>query len=653
MLLAVGWWLASLREQAGLAREHEASRRQTAERVAAAVREGLEELRRREDARPFYLYNHFYSPPEVLALGDAVAVSPLAADPDDPRILGHFQVDPGGRVRTPYPVDDDHPGSPRADQILAVATTPAFAPLRAQSFGEPAPDTRLAQADLRPRDQDAPLTTNIGQLSNRAYQDLAAQTNDPEPQQAPQQQQAARPRKQVPITSRNQVSWEAIQSQQMRNVPLAQANDAAPLFEQSAAQQLLDPIPAQQTSDNLSNRPGRKAQARAPTQARQQPQAPQQAAPSQPSAPLPASIAAGMPQGTEVDYTPMAYLSLGDALVLQRVVSHAETGSVQGVLLDRAYLVDTWLPAVAARHAPAGELPRVVVDADACADPQAVSEHLPGVWLCFAAPAAPPDHLAFQAGALLGLIVIVGVGVVVVARAARRADELSAQKTAFVSAVSHELRTPLTTLRMHAELLQEGLVAPGSLATIHDDLVRESVRLSRLVENVLAVSQLEEGRRVLDLRPGDLAALIREVALGQARHIASKGFTVELDLPDELRCRFDAQAIEQIVVNLLDNALKYAAESDDRRLRVALLAQPGRAVLHVQDRGPGIPVSDRERVFQRFVRVQRASTAHTPGTGLGLSLVRDLARAHGGDAHARARPGGGADIEVWLPRELS
>jgi signal transduction histidine kinase len=139
-------------------------------------------------------------------------------------------------------------------------------------------------------------------------------------------------------------------------------------------------------------------------------------------------------------------------------------------------------------------------------------------------PRARPGHLAFQAGALLGLIVVVGVGVVVVARAARRADELSAQKTAFVSAVSHELRTPLTTLRMHAELLQEGLVAPASLATIHDDLVRESVRLSRLVENVLAVSQLEEGRRVLELRPGDLAAQVREVVDGQARHVASKGF---------------------------------------------------------------------------------------------------------------------------------
>lgn len=632
VLLAGGWWFASLREHAGLAREHDAERRQAAERVAAAVREGLEELRRREDARPFYLYNHFYSPPEVLAVGDAVAVSPLAADPDDPRIVGHFQVDPGGRVRTPYPADDGDPDTPRGDRIVAVASTPPFAPLRAQSFGAPVPDTRLALAE------PGPLTTNIGQLSNMAYQELAAQNDAP----PPQQQQAARARKQVPVTSRNQVSWEAIQSQQARNVPLAQANDAAPLFEQSAAQLLGN------ADLDLSEKPGPKGQAPRPLQRAAAPPIHQPAA-----RPEPPPTPTGLAQGTEVDYTPMAYANLGDALVLQRVVSHAETGSVQGVLLDRGYLVDTWLPAVAARHAPQGAAPRIVVDPAACADPWPLSEQLPGVWLCSAAPAPPQDHLAFQAGALLGLIVVVGVGVVVVARAARRADELSAQKTAFVSAVSHELRTPLTTLRMHAELLQEGLVAPASLATIHDDLVRESVRLSRLVENVLAVSQLEEGRRVLELQPGDLAAQVRDVVDGQARHIASKGFApVELDLPDELRCRFDAQAIEQIVVNLLDNALKYAADSDDRRLRVTLEGLPGRALLRVQDRGPGIPAAERERVFQRFVRVQRPSTAHTPGTGLGLSLVRDLARAHGGDAHASARPGGGASIEVWLPREV-
>ncbi len=617
VLLAVGWLLASLREQAGLAREHDAERRQAADRIAAAVREGLEELRRREDARPFYLYNHFYSPPEVLAAGDAVAVSPLAADPDDPRVLGHFQVDPGERVRTPYPVDDADPGPPRHRMLVETVGAPAFAPLRALSFGTPTP-----APDLRLADAGAPLTTNLGELSNQVYRELSDPTGAT-PRKTP--------RKQVPVTSRNQVSWEAIQTQQARNVPLDQANDAAPVFQQIAAQQVQgdgEPPKQRATPPKPSPVPGDMSDRTAPR-------------------PKPT-----LPQEAEVDYTPMAYLGLGDHLVLQRVVSHAETGSVQGVLLDRTHMIDTWLPAVAARHAPAGAAPQVVDDLDACAAPHALADPLAGVWLCFAEPAPPPDYLAFQAGALLGLIGVVGIGMVIVARAARRADELSAQKTAFVSAVSHELRTPLTTLRMHAELLQEGLVAPGSLATIHDDLVRESVRLGRLVENVLAVSQLEEGRRVLDLRPGDLGEHLRDVIAGQARHVASKGFApVELLAPDDpVLVRFDAQAIEQIVVNLLDNALKYAADASDRTMQVTLERLPGRALLRVQDRGPGIPEADRERVFQRFVRVQRASTAHTPGTGLGLSLVRDLARAHGGDAQALARPGGGADLQVWIPR---
>lgn len=608
VLLAVGWLLASLREHDALVREHAAARRQAADRIAAAVREGLEELRRREDARPFYLYNHFYSPPEVLAVGDAVAVSPLAADPDDPRVVGYFQVDPGDRVRTPYPADEHDPGPERARRIAAVVASAPLAPLRALSFGSKAATVLLAMAE-KPAPPQAPLITNYGSLGNQVYNDLAqAQAGDEDANLRVQ-------KRQIPITSRKQVSWDAIQSAQNRHVPEAQAADAAPVFQQIAANNA-------------------------------EPQ-PQQLPPQQPAA---SESAATTATAAEVDYTPMAYLSLGDQLVLQRVVSQQGTGSVQGVLLDRDYLVGTWLPAVLERHAADGA--HVVTDAARCPDPHPLSEPLADVALCFPASAAPPFDLAFQAGSLLGLILVVGIGVVAVARAARRADELSAQKTAFVSAVSHELRTPLTTLRMHAEMLQEGLVAPASVPTFHDDLVRESVRLSRLVENVLAVSQLEEGRRVLELRTGDLATELQNIVDGQARHVASKGFPpVELTLPDDpVPVRFDRQAIDQIVVNLLDNALKYAADGPDRSLAVTLELAPDRAVIHVLDRGPGIPEPERERVWGRFVRVHRESTAHTPGTGLGLSLVRDLARAHGGGARVTARPGGGADFEVWIPR---
>lgn len=599
ILLALGWLFAGIRERDALAAQQQARLVQSAELLRAAVREGLEELRRREDARPFEHYGRFYRPPEVLALGEAVALSPLAGPADDPRIAAHFQVDPGDLVRTPYALEPG--GSPRARDVEALVRAPAFAPLRALSFGPAGTGPQLAV--------NTPLTTSLGDLGNALYRDISdAQRGDPG---AAERAQNLR----VPQTNRKAVSWRAIQSQQAISAPPQQQKRAEPIFE--AVQQ----------------------QAYAPP-------------PTYPEEPAPSDIP--KTPGEDLDYTPMAWLRLGDAIVLQRVVSHAGAGSVQGVLLDRGHLVGTWLPGVLARHALPDLAPTLVAGSTAaCALARPVhDEVLPDLSLCFLAPPpAPGGSLALQLGALLGLIAVVGAAAAAIARAGRRADELSAQKTAFVSAVSHELRTPLTTLRMHAEMLQEGLVAPERLRVFYDDLAHESVRLSRLVENVLAVSQLEEGRRVLQLRPADLAEQIREIVDGQARHVERRGFPpVELDLPDDpVPVRCDAQAVEQIVVNLLDNALKYAADARASGLRVAVEVAGDQAILHVQDRGPGIPEADRDRVFDRFYRVQRERDAHTPGTGLGLALVRELARGHGGDARAAARPGGGSDLQVTFP----
>jgi signal transduction histidine kinase len=605
LALALGWLLSGLRERDMLARQEETHLVQAADLVRAAVREGLEELRRREDARPFEHYGRFYRPPEVLALGEAVALSPLAGASDDPRVAGHFQIDPGDVVRTPYALEPG--GSPRARELEAVVRAAAFAPLRALSFG-PADQAPLVAM----RGESAPLVTSLNELGNAAYRDIAeAQRGDPGAAERAQKNR-------LPQTGRNFVSWEKIQSQQAASAPQAQQKRAEPVFEAVQQQAVAydqgpqPPPPAEQADlQDIVQTPGEK-----------------------------------------LDYTPMAYLRLGDAIVLQRVVSHAGAGSVQGVLLDRAYLESTWLPAVVARHALPDRVPELVADPTTCALARPVhDEVLPGLHLCFRAAPPAPNDLLLQLGALLGLAAVVAAAIVAIARAARRADELSAQKTAFVSAVSHELRTPLTTLRMHAEMLQEGLVAPDRLPIFYDDLARESVRLSRLVENVLAVSQLEEGRRVLQLGLGDLAAQIRDIVESQARHVERRGFPpVELDLPDDpVPVRFDAQAVEQIVVNLLDNALKYAHDARAAGLRVSLTIVGERAVLHVEDRGPGIPEADRERVFDRFYRVQRERDAHTPGTGLGLALVRELARGHGGEARAAARPGGGSDLQVEFP----
>jgi len=175
--------------------------------------------------------------------------------------------------------------------------------------------------------------------------------------------------------------------------------------------------------------------------------------------------------------------------------------------------------------------------------------------------------------------------------------------------------------------------------------VRESVRLARLVDNVLSLSKLEEGRRRLECTEGDLRSQVREIVEGQRSLVEERGFT--LAGPGEgasMPVQTDRQALEQIVVNLIENAVKYGAGSE-KSIEVQVESP---ATIRVLDRGPGIPRSERKRVFKRFHRVERPEHAHAPGTGIGLALVAELAEAHGGTASVHPRLEGGLEVRITL-----
>ncbi len=600
VLLGVGWLWASVRERDSLEREQRAALLRAADVVRGVVDESLEELRAREDARPFYLYNHFYSPPDVLAVSDPVAVSPLARDPEDPRVVGYFQVEPGGTVRTPYSPAPGDVVTERERRVVSAARSEALAAVRAPAGDEAGPSALLAaHGDEGP--PSGPLTVSLNPWGNRVAEDIQlAQSGSVEANLRVQQRGRS-----APITNRNTVEWQDVRQQ----APAPQAPAGPPARAAGDVGRVPAVPPAQQSME-------------------------------------------------EVDYTAMAWHVTGDTIVLHRVVSHQGTAVVQGVVLDRAHVFETWVPAVAARQALTTEAPAVVAAGDerACAARRPASRIVTGIDLCFppeplaAATASLDRDLRVQAALLAGLLAAVLLGAFAVHRASVRAEELSRQKSAFVSAVSHELRTPLTTLRMHAEMLQDGLVSDERRDRVYEELVGESARLARLVDNVLELSRLEEGRRPLNLRDGALGVYVQDVAEGQRRFLSAKGFELRVTAPPyPVPVRYDAQAVEQILVNLLDNAAKYAAGSEPPLVEVEVRTEEDRAVLSVLDRGPGIPESERERVFERFHRVERPETEHTPGTGIGLALVRDLARAMGGDVEVRAREGGGAEVRVWLP----
>ncbi len=223
------------------------------------------------------------------------------------------------------------------------------------------------------------------------------------------------------------------------------------------------------------------------------------------------------------------------------------------------------------------------------------------------------------------------------------------RKTSFVSSVSHELKTPLTSIRMYAELLGERRVRDEEKQKRYlGIIITESQRLTRLINNVLDFSRIEQNRKVYNIAPVDVARTVRDVLDRLAVRIQEAGMYVRLELPEDgLRLHTDRDVVEQILINLVDNAMKYA--SAGRELRVELQPLPcGGARLRVLDRGPGIPPSAQEKVFEKFYRTDHALAGGKAGCGLGLTISRRMLRELGGDLTCGPRAGGGACFTAEL-----
>jgi signal transduction histidine kinase len=265
----------------------------------------------------------------------------------------------------------------------------------------------------------------------------------------------------------------------------------------------------------------------------------------------------------------------------------------------------------------------------------------------------PAGALAAQLGAaeetllytLLAVAVVVALGLLFAWRALRAETRLAARKAEFVSAVSHELRTPLTSIRMYADMLKEGWVKDRDAAREYFGLIAaESERLARLVNNVLDFSRIEKGKKGFEMRLGDPAPVIRDVAEVLQPYLKEKGFELELDVADDLpECSFDKDALTQILVNLIDNAVKYG----EREVKLEAEARNGEVVVKVLDRGPGVADDERERIFEAFTRGRAAGSGG--GSGLGLALVQHYADAHEGRVAVSKRDGGGAVFALHLP----
>lgn len=227
----------------------------------------------------------------------------------------------------------------------------------------------------------------------------------------------------------------------------------------------------------------------------------------------------------------------------------------------------------------------------------------------------------------------------------------ASRKTSFVSNVSHELKTPLTTIRMYAELLGEGEIRDTSKQQRYlQTIIKESQRLTRLVNNVLDFSRLEQGRRRYRREHLELKQLLAELIENQQPRLQGVGIDLKLELPEgSCKLQSDRDALEQIILNLLDNGIKYAAAG--KQLQLRLNCDNNQLKLQLRDWGPGVPASHAERIFEKFHRVDSSLTTRQQGSGLGLSIARQLAEGLGGQLDYCPVDGAGCCFELCLPRK--
>jgi len=231
-----------------------------------------------------------------------------------------------------------------------------------------------------------------------------------------------------------------------------------------------------------------------------------------------------------------------------------------------------------------------------------------------------------------------------------RLKQLENTRQEFVANVSHELRTPLSLIKGFVETLLDGAKDdPELTGRFLRTIEKHTDRLTFLIEDLLTISRLESGQIVMNLHEVALHDEAAHVVEDLQARAAGKNTTLQNKLPADLRARADADRLQQVLFNLVENAIKYG-KSDGTVTIDGRQNSTGTVELWVQDNGPGIPLEARERVFERFYRVDRARSRETGGTGLGLSIVKHIVQAHGGEVWVKSELGQGATFYFTLPQ---
>ncbi len=252
---------------------------------------------------------------------------------------------------------------------------------------------------------------------------------------------------------------------------------------------------------------------------------------------------------------------------------------------------------------------------------------------------------------LILVVGFTGFGMYLLWRDFSRELAIAEMRSHFAASVSHELKTPLTAIRMFAEALTMGVqTRPDAQKDYLRTIISESERLSRLLNNVLDFSKIEQGTRTYRFELTSLEDVIQAATKAMTFPLKQKGFNIKIEMEKGIpQVRADKDALEQAVLNLLHNGLKYSGESREIVLKLRLRGTT--ACIDVIDHGVGISDENRDKIFGKFFRVSGAENQRIPGTGLGLTIVSHIAEAHGGRVEVFSQPGEGSTFSILIPLE--
>ena len=572
--------------------------------LARELRKALDQVVEREAARPYFHYQNLFHDPR--AGGEGVTPSPLASGPDDPLILGYFQIDQNAQVTTPS-INDQFP---QLSETKHLVEHRAFRDAVAQQLAQvlaPPRGTLIAAVESKPRSVHRPRTTTTVVAPLDAGTESTTRTADT-----------------FNATQTFQIDPNAYTQNSNANAVYShQSNVTADSFEARAV--------------NVSSDAGVGSAEVATT------------AVETPIAPPPRYFPP--PKQVTITVSSLEWRTLlfsgGSSLVAVREVQTPDGNLAQGFVVDRAALT-SWL----ANHS--GDLVATLHARAPNADVTGQSAELVPGWDLTIEPnpremASSVTDAAKIATTFVVRFVVVGaialLAALLVVWLVARAERYARERSQFAAAAAHELRTPLAGLQLYGDMLADGLGDPTKLRDYARRMSEEASRLGRVVSNVLGFSQLERGNLSIDPKLGNVAEALRDLAEHVQPTFDRAGVAIDLDVPQALDARFDRDALARIVGNLLDNAEKYTREAEDRTIHLSAHRVGDHVEIAVRDHGAGI--ANPTKLFQAFAR--GVATDGPAGLGLGLALSRSLAEAMGGVLVFRVPETPGAMFVLELP----